>query len=223
MQQGDTLWVCHNIRPNSIYYDSITSDLQRLQGILHGIIADKIINKEEILGLQYWLENNKHLSNNYPYDEIFELVEGVLYDGVLSQNEVPILKNFFAKFCEISPASVLSTDELVEIKNTASIYAVCSTNPKIIFRNNLFCFTGKSSKGSRKDIADIVINAGGLFKDTVVSDTKYLIVGDDGNPCWAFACYGRKVEKAITAKKSGQNINIVHETSFWECLQGGLS
>ena len=37
--------------------------------------------------------------------------------------------------------------------------------------------------------------------------TDYLIVGDNGNQAWAFACYGRKVEKALyqTKNRSGQD------------------
>lgn len=217
-EQDDLLWVCKNVRPNSLYYDSITTDLQILQGILHGIIIDKDITRDELLGLEKWLECNNHLAKNYPYDEIYELVKSVLFDGIISQNEVTILKNFFARFCEVSPASVLTEQELLSIKQATSLYAVCVVEPKIQFKNNLFCFTGKSSKGSRRDIAEVIINAGGLYKDNIISSTKYLIVGDDGNPCWAFACYGRKIEKAIIAKKAGQVINIIHETDFWKKL-----
>ncbi|GMA55471.1 hypothetical protein GCM10025857_68280 [Alicyclobacillus contaminans] len=49
-------------------------------------------------------------------------------------------------------------------------------------------------------------------------DTDYLVVGDQGNPCWAFSCYGRKVEKAVKLRKQGRRILIIHEVDFWDAL-----
>ena len=48
--------------------------------------------------------------------------------------------------------------------------------------------------------------------------TDYLIVGNEGNPCWAFSCYGRKVEKAVELRKKGSNIQIINEDDFWNAL-----
>ena len=46
----------------------------------------------------------------------------------------------------------------------------------------------------------------------------YLVIGADGNPCWAFACYGRKVEKAVELRKSGVRIMIIHESDFHDAV-----
>ncbi|MDD3364133.1 MAG: BRCT domain-containing protein [Syntrophomonas sp.] len=81
---------------------------------------------------------------------------------------------------------------------------------------NLFCFTGVSSKAKRSDIKAIVESKGGIFKNTVVKDTTYLIVGNGGNPCWVFSCYCRKVEQAVNLRKAGHGILIVHEKDFWD-------
>lgn len=35
------------------------------------------------------------------------------------------------------------------------------------------------------------------------------------NPCWAYACYGRKVEQAIGLRKAGSQLLLVHEADFW--------
>jgi hypothetical protein len=40
-----------------------------------------------------------------------------------------------------------------------------------------------------------------------------------GNPAWAFASYGRKIEKAINLNNSkGLEILIIHEDDFWKEL-----
>ena len=44
--------------------------------------------------------------------------------------------------------------------------------------------------------------------------TDFLIIGDDSNPCWAFSCYGRKVEEAMNMRKQGYKISIVKEIDF---------
>lgn len=64
----DILWVCNNYQSGSVYYDVVTSDMQVLQGILHGILADNEINENEIYQLKEWMENTNSLANTYPYD-----------------------------------------------------------------------------------------------------------------------------------------------------------
>ena len=45
----------------------------------------------------------------------------------------------------------------------------------------------------------------GINLDGEVNQIELNIVGDNGNPAWAFSCYGRKVEKAIDMRKGGHN------------------
>lgn len=42
---------------------------------------------------------------------------------------------------------------------------------------------------------------------------------EKGNPCWAYACYGRKIEKAMELRKKGAQILIVHEADFLDITQ----
>ena len=55
---ADISWLCKNIRTPNKYYNAITMDLQRLQGILHGILSDNIITKEELEGLKDWMNDH---------------------------------------------------------------------------------------------------------------------------------------------------------------------
>lgn len=50
------------------------------------------------------------------------------------------------------------------------------------------------------------------------SKLNYLVIGAEGNPCWAFACYGRKVEKAVELRKKGVRVVIVHENDFHDAV-----
>lgn len=80
------------------------------------------------------------------------------------------------------------------------------------------CFTGISSRASRTAIAKEIEVIGGTYIDNIRQDLNYLIVGNNSNPCWAFSCYGWKVEQAISYRKKGINIVIVNENDFWDAI-----
>jgi hypothetical protein len=64
-----------------------------------------------------------------------------------------------------------------------------------------------------------VTSRGGWTHRNVTQDVTYVVVFDEGNPHWAFSCYGRKVEKAYTLRRKGHPISIVHEIDFWDALR----
>ena len=215
-EKADILWMCSQYSTNSIFYNLITSDIQRLHGMLHGIMADNKIELNEIKMLEEWLADHEHLTGAYPYDELCSLVTVVLSDGKLSIAEENMLKVFFSDFLDTKMSYNLNPMELQELRQSINISGVCAMCPQLIIPDNLFCFTGVSYKAKRSDIKAIVESKGGKFKNTVVKDTNYLIVGNGGNPCWAFSCYGRKVEQAVNLRKAGHGILIVHENDFWD-------
>lgn len=51
----DLFWLCQKYENNNFYYNGVTSDLQILHGICHGILADGVINDKEIRNLEKWL------------------------------------------------------------------------------------------------------------------------------------------------------------------------
>jgi len=214
----DILWVCNNFVTENNYYDIVTSDIQRLQGILHGIMSDNQINEEEIKELWEWLNENDHLASTYPYDEVYSLVMSVLSDGKLDESEVKILKAFFSDFIDLKASCNININEINNLKTELNISGICAVCPEVKFEDMSFCFTGASSKTTRSKIKNIVEALNGVFHDNVIKSTNYLVVGDNGNPCWAFSCYGRKVEKAVKLRKTGYGILIIHENDFWDAV-----
>lgn len=215
----DVLWLCNNLRGENSYYDAATMDIQILQGMLHGILADNYISDDEIKTLKNWLEDNEHLASLYPYDEIYSLIITALKDGKIDDTERDTFKLFFSEFIDTKESYSLNEIELQKLKKIIKINGICSVCPEIHFQDNSFCFTGASTKATRSDIADIVTKLGGKFTDSVTKKTNYLVIGAEGNPCWAFACYGRKVEKAMDLRKQGVNIILVHENDFWDTVR----
>jgi len=215
----DIKWLCNIHKDGFSYYKTFSSDLQILNGILHGIMADGELLDSEIYSLANWLENNKHLSTYFPYDNILSIVGEVLEDSKIDEEERILLKSYFKDFIFINSEEIQTQleSETVEKSRKISYYNKVS---KVDIIESQFCFTGVSSRNiSRDKIKEVILEYGGKYVDNISTKTKYLIVGDKGNPAWAFAAYGRKIEKAINLNNSkGSEILIIHEDDFWKEL-----
>ena len=51
----DVLWLCEKLSSKGDFYDHVTNDIQRLHGILGGILADGVVTEKELKGLSEWL------------------------------------------------------------------------------------------------------------------------------------------------------------------------
>jgi hypothetical protein len=218
-QQKDIVWVCQNLSTESIYYDEVTSDVQVLHGILHGVLADGVITTEEALELAGWVEASDHLKGYYPYDELDSLLTSVLKDGKVDEEESRQLKSFFEDFINYSLAKrVKQAREAARLSIKTRLPGICATCPEIKFAEKVFCFTGASRRAVRRELGEAVVTRGGTVREAITVDLNYLVVGSAGNPCWAFSCYGRKIEEAVTLRKGGHRLLIVHENDFWDAV-----
>ena len=213
----DLFWLCQKYENDSFYYNAATADLQILQGICHGILADGIIKDNEIYQLDKWIEGNEHLSSYYPYDEIRSLIVSILADGKIDEEERRRLKAYFKDFVKLTDAEL--TQKIANETADVKLSGICTMYPDINFDGTHFCFTGVSARATRKEIETQLKDLGGVFENNVTQKTNYLIVGDGGNPCWAFACYGRKVEKAVNLRKAGHTLSVIHEFDFWDVVE----
>lgn len=193
------------------YFSEETAQNQFFQGILSGVAADGAVSEEEIHKLRGWINDNYHLKGSFPFDEIESICHEVMRDGKIDEAENKMLCKYFSEFQRVLGKNAIDPKEL-------HINGICSMNPEIKIEGNLFCFTGVSEKTGRKEFAELIISKGGKFNDSVIKDTKYLVIGCEGNPCWSFSCYGRKVEKAVMMRKSGQKILLINEIDFWDSL-----
>lgn len=202
------------------YYDINTADLQILQGICHGIIADGVITDAEVHGIAEWIGDHGNLFTLYPYDEMMSVLTDILEDGVIDEEERRYLMAFFSDFTELADESLRETiSSLTEDVHRSNI---CAENPEIIIDGKTIVLTGDSSRATRPEIETTLQGLGGRVTSSVSGRTDYLIVGDQGNECWTYACYGRKVEKAIALRKKGAKVVIVHERDFWAWLDNNI-
>ena len=214
-EMRDLMWLCNKLTKTTEFYDQVTSDIQRLHGVLGGIVADNVITETELLRLREWLNQHEHLKTRWPYDEIDSIITDVMADGKIDEEEHKMLTALFADFTSIYDDKTISSPP---IKIDNSVKGLCAVCPEIRFDGSIFCFTGASSKYKRHEFEKIVASLGGKSAKNVSKSVKSLIIGADGNPCWAYSCYGRKVEAAVNLRKEGHTLVLVHENDFHDAV-----
>lgn len=214
----DILWLCNSFADDSHYYDMTTSSIQFLSGLVHGIMADGELSDKEISALSSWVNANDFLAGTYPFDEIHGMLCAILADGKITEDERNQLMALFSNFLDFTSSFNLERADFDELREKYSISGVCAINPTVSFEGKIFCFTGESLRAKRAVIAETISKLGGALKSSVSVKTDYLIVGNSGNPCWAYACYGRKIEDAVTLRQAGAKVVIVNETDFWNAV-----
>lgn len=162
------------------------------------------------------MSENEHLNSYYPYDEIRSLVLSIVADKKIEEEERLVLMAFIKQFVELSNSE---TKKIVE-DNTAdiNIEGICAVDPEIIFENKTFCITGILSRGTRNQLQEAIKAKGGVTVNSISRKTDYLVIGDTNNACWSYACYGRKVEKALDLRKSGHTVILVHEFDIFDAI-----
>lgn len=214
----ELLWLCERFCSTEHYYSAITADLQRLDGILDGVLIAGEISIVELRNLEHWLDENSQLSSCYPYDEINSIAISILKNGTISSEDQELLRSYFSNFVDIRTLPEAVRKEIISLKDARTVEGICSVDPQIVFARKSFCFTGRSSKYSRDEFMDMVAKRQGIPSLSVTHDLDYLVVGNGGNPSWAYACYGRKVEQAVSLRKAGKKVLIVNETDFLDAM-----
>jgi hypothetical protein len=210
----DLIWACEKLRSTE-YYNLVTADIQCLHGIMAGIVSDGIITQSEIEGLSNWAYEHEHLRGCWPYDEVCSLITAVMADKRIDESEHQLLKSFFGGFAGMEASSAIGQPMALV---GSSIKGLCAVCPEIAFQNSIFCFTGTSTRYLRKELAQIVEELKGRSIKSVTQELDYLVIGAGSNPCWAYACYGRKVEQAVALRKQGFKLILVHENDFHDAV-----
>lgn len=162
---NDIIWAIdkHISKSKNNYYDPITHGLQQLQGIMHGILADNVVDDSEIEIIELWIKSNDFLVGYYPYDEVSSLLTSILSDKVITDDEKNILKVYFSEFVDSNSSIKIDFNEIENLKNDYTVNGICSVCPKVDFNGKTFCFTGASTKGTRKDFETLIPSLGGTF------------------------------------------------------------
>lgn len=128
-------------------------DVHLLNGLCKGLIADRNLTQEEIRYLNWWLEQNGALKNNYPGKKLYALVKEILKDGVITEDESLTLHKALVDFtgCDLESGVVDGLATRLPIDVGASIELEGKT----------YCLTGTFVAGKRAVVENLIKNAGG--------------------------------------------------------------
>ena len=176
-----------------------TLALNELNTLLKAISCDGILAKEELDFLVTWMKQNTSLKGNYPYDRIYNKLEEVLNDGIITSQEHDELLHLFS-----------TADNPVE--ESAS-----SCNCLSLFGKNI-CLSGEFDFGCKDEVAAILLEKGAFVQPTITKKTNVLLVGGKGSSAWSSGNYGSKIKKALELQAKGNEILIVREADLFDSI-----
>ncbi|WP_272682222.1 MULTISPECIES: BRCT domain-containing protein [unclassified Providencia] len=182
--------------PNIDLY-SKESDINLLNGLCKGIVADKDLSIDEINYLDWWLTQNGVLKRNYPGKHLYQLVKTIKEDGVIDQNESDLLYKALVDFS--------GTDLNTGIVDGLSCQLPCDDIDSLDLYGASFCLTGNFVLGKRSIVSKMIEDAGGSVTGRVTQSTDYLVIGGLSSRDWRYSTHGRKIEKAIDDRDSGKS------------------
>lgn len=205
----DLLFVTRRYTTPNVHFDAIRGGLTALMGVLTGVSADRTINEHEVAALSDWLARYSHLRGLWPYDECCAVV-----DAMLASRQLDSGAEHLRAMTDLFP--VAGSDHALQLPLTVD--GICEADPDITFANRTFVFAGTSAHAPQPELATLITTLGGRLQREVGELADYLVVCGTGSDYWAFAGYGRQVEKAAAMQRSGHPLTIVSEDAFWEAV-----
>ncbi len=204
-------------------YDDLKEEMRCLHGFIQGVGINKIINATELGALKNWMIYHESVIDKWPFNELYQLINNILADGIVTKEEQEQFLNFINDFTEKKAQNI--KDESVFVNKwmatnaptVETIKSVVNKNCNIDIKGKTVCITGVM-KVKRALVFDIVTERGGIPKKDVTLNLDYLVIGALSNPCWQYTTYGRKIETAMQYNHHGSKINIVSENDFLVAL-----
>lgn len=184
--------------------DPAVAKTNELLGILQGVMADSIINTNEVLTIAAWLDQNPIAKTVFPGKPIAERLDKILEDDVITNEECEDLKQL------IMGAGIADLEMLGSASMGVMMLAV-DVIGNTDFTDKTVCMTGKFNSGTRSVLSSRLKRNGVETTSKVVLRTDYLVIGSTPNNDWIHSSYGRKIEEAIKLKQNGHSIKIITE------------
>jgi NAD-dependent DNA ligase len=187
-------------------FNEINYKINQFLGFLKGVMADGILNHDELDALVRRLEENCDLWNIFPINILYKIIRSALSDGVIDQSE----------YSEIVDVVVKLAGGAFALDGDVSGSPISILDDEISFQElgKSICFTGKFVSGKRKDIESKAKLLGFVVQDSVARTTDLLVVGSLNSRDWVFSNAGRKIGKAVDFRNSGSKILISSEKQW---------
>ncbi|MFM5112909.1 BRCT domain-containing protein [Aeromonas hydrophila] len=182
------------------------SDKLLLGGLCQGLMGDQTLSDDEIHYLNWWMKQNSMLRAHYPGKQLYQTVERILQDGVITEEEREELQQQLLLF-------VGNPFEQGVVTGMATKLAISDAEIDTLHGCSV-CFTGMFLSGTRRQCEKTALLLGATPQDAVTQKLDYLIIGELSSRDWRFSSYGRKIEKAMLLQEKGHSVRIVTEEAW---------
>ncbi|WP_336931179.1 BRCT domain-containing protein [Acinetobacter tandoii] len=196
-----------NLFKSTEFYKKHTADVQRLHGVLAGLVCDTDLILDELICLNTWLKDHDHLEEDILYQEIFSALRPLRTKKTLSTAEINSIFKLITRY--VDPDDHGQLKKCVDSNDNPDFY-----KGFITLEEAVYCFTGASTRFKKNEWKALVENNGGKFVDDMTLKVDYLVICNKGNSAWAHVSYGRKFEQAKKWQNEGNNIKIITEDDF---------
>ncbi|MCH7329632.1 BRCT domain-containing protein [Acinetobacter modestus] len=196
-----------NLFNSTEFYKKNTADVQRLHGLLAGLVCDSNLILEELVCLNTWLKDHDHLEEDILYQEIFNALRPLRTKKTLTTAEINSIFKLIARY--VDPDHHGQLKKCVDSNDNPDFY-----KGKITLEDAVYCFTGASTRFKKSEWKALVENNGAKFVDDMTLKVNYLVICNKGNSAWAHVSYGRKFEQAKKWQNEGNAIKIITEDDF---------
>jgi NAD-dependent DNA ligase len=180
------------------------SAMDNLLRLCRSFLSDSYLSEDEIRQLSSWLGEHQEVAQEWPGNIIARRVQHVLADGIITERERADLQEILGR--AVGPKPVIGM-----ALTLATRLPVDDPAPELSFMGQTYCFTGQFVFGPRGKCEESVLHRGGSCRSTPTTSTDFLIIGTIASDKWAHETYGRKIEAAVSLKRSGHQIRIIAE------------
>lgn len=196
-----------NLFKSTEFYKKHTADIQRLHGLLAGLVCDSDLVLDELLCLNTWLKAHDHLEEDILYQEIFSALRPLRTKKTLTVTEINSIFKLITRY--VDPENHGQLKKCVDSNDNPDFY-----KGQLTLEDAVYCFTGASTRFKKSEWKALVENNGAKFVDDMTLSVDYLVICNKGNSAWAHVSYGRKFEQAKKWQNEGNNIKIITEDDF---------
>lgn len=196
------------------FYKRNTSDIQRLHGLLAGLVCDQTLSPTELKALNQWMKDHDYLEEDIFFQDIYTALRPIRTKDQLNDQDISNIFKQIQKYVNVEKHGTLRV--LVNSTDNPDFY-----KGELTLDNAIYCFTGASSRFKKKDWKSMVENNGAQFVDDMTTSVNYLVICNKGNKAWAHVSYGRKFEQAKKWQSQSYDIKIITEDDFTQAI--GLS
>lgn len=171
----------------------ITLARQIFYGVLKGISADRKVTETECQNLRELLYEHSDLRNEYPFYRIYDVLEKVLEDSVITKEEEELVKAVISEI--LKPREALC--KLINSVNGKSV-----------------CLSGDFDYGSKQRVEEYIISKGGTIDQKLKKTTNILLLGNKGSNKYSDGDLGTKFIDAQNYNYTGCDIQVIIESNF---------